>query len=224
MNLTIRVDARSALGFLNSLSRQAPFAISKAVNDLMLDGQRRVQTGLGEHFTLRRRTFVERTIKVRRWANKRSLVATVGVDPTRDFLAKFEAGGVKRPAGRALAVPIEARRGKTGVVVKSMRVRELQLRAQRTATGAVQLRGKHRTWAVKGPTGGAILQRVGRRRKGSATLAQEIAAGKVRVVYSFQRSVRLPASLHFREAFQETARAWPRFMAAAWDAALRTAR
>lgn len=224
MNLTIRVDARSALGFLNSLSRQAPFAISKAVNDLMVHGQRRVQAGLSEHFTLRRRTWVERTVKVQRWANKRSLVATVGIDPTRDVLAKFEAGGVKRPAGKALAVPVEVRRGKTGIVVKSLRVRELQLRAHRTASGAVQLKGLKRTFAVKGPTGGAILQRVGRRRKGTTTLAQEIAAGKVRVLYAFKRSVPIPASLHFYQTFQDDAKEWPRFMAAAWDAALRTAR
>ena len=224
MNLTIRVDARSALGFLNSLSRQAPFAISKAVNDLMVHGQRRVQAGLSEHFTLRRRTWVERTVKVQRWANKRSLVATVGIDPTRDVLAKFEAGGRKTPRGNFLTVPVAVRRNKSDIIIKSMRVRELQLRAHRTASGKVQLKGKHRTFALKGATGGVILQRVGRRRKGTATLAQEIAAGKLRVLYAFKRSVPLPASLHFYATFADDAKEWRRFMEAAWEHAMATAR
>lgn len=224
MNLTIRVDARSALGYFNSLSRQVPFAASKAVNNLAVLGQRRVQAGLGERFTLRRRTFVERTVKMLRWANKRMLVATVAIDPRRDFLAKFEAGGVKKPQGNFLTVPVAVRRNKSDIIVKSMRVRELQLRAQRTSSGAVQLKGKHRTFALKGTTGGMILQRVGRRSRGAATLAQEIAAGRVRVLYAFKRSVPIPASLRFQSTFADSAKEWPRVFEAAWEQALATAR
>lgn len=222
--MQIKVDASEVLGMLNSLHKQAPFAISRALNNLAVSGQHEVQARLGTAFTLRRRVFVERTVKMLQFANKRALVAVVGIDPERDFLAKFEEGGQKRSlTGRSLAVPIAARRGKTGIVVKSMRVRELQLRAQHTKSGAVQLKGLHRTFAVKGPTGGAILQRVGRKAKGR-TLSEEIAAGSVRVAYAFKRSVPIPASLQFYATFQRAAEKWPQFMEAAWAQALATAR
>ncbi|HMU61582.1 MAG TPA: hypothetical protein PKA66_07360 [Gemmatimonadales bacterium] len=224
MNLTIRVDVKDALGFFDRLHQQAPYAVSKGLNDLMLHGERQVQAQLPEHFTLRRKTFVERTVKVRQWASKRNLAASIGIDPSRNFLGKFEAGGTKTPRGNFLTVPIAVRRTKSDIVVKSMRVRELQLRAHRTASGKVQLRGKQRTFAIKGPTGGAILQRFGRRPKGTATLSEEIRRGTVRVAYAFTRSVPIPASLHFAETFRRDAKHWPEIMAAAWEYALATAR
>jgi hypothetical protein len=220
---TIQVDAREVLSFFESLSRQAPFAIKSALNDLMVHGQRLVQAQLGESFTLRRPEFIKRTVKVQQWATKTNLAAVIGIDPTRDFLAKFEEGGRKIPKGRALAVPIAVRRTKSDIVIKSMRVRELQLRAHRTSTGAVQLKGLKRTFTVKGPSGGAILQRVGRKAKGSS-LSAEIMAGSVRVAYAFKRSVPIPANLHFVETFQRDASQWPLFMEAAWKKAQATAR
>jgi hypothetical protein len=223
---TIQVDAREVLSFFETLSRQTPFAVSKAINALMVHGQGIVQAQLSTEFTLRRKTFIERTVKVRQWANKRALIAEIGIDPTRDFLAKFEEGGRKRPIdGTALAVPIAVRRNKpTGLVIKNMALRSLQLRKHRTSGGMVQLKGLQRTFAVKGPTGGAVLQRVGRKGKGTATLAEEIARGSVRVVYAFKRSVPIPANLHFIETFQRDANAWPQFMEAAWAEAQATAR
>jgi hypothetical protein len=223
MTLRIEVDARAVLSYLDSLSKQTPFAVKTALNNLMTHGQGLVQSQLSQSFTLRRKTFIERTVKVRKWASKTSLVAEIGIDPARDFLAKFEAGGRKTPRGNFLTVPIAVRRNKSDIIVKNMRVRELQLRAHRTATGAVQLKGRNRSFAIKGPTGGAILQRVGRRPRGT-TLAEEISSGSVRVLYAFKRSVPIPASLHFYSTFARDASEWPRFMTAAWEYALRTAR
>lgn len=222
--MDIQVDAKPVLGQFDILSKQAPFAISLGVNNLMKHGQAIVQGNLSREFTLRRKPFIERTVKVREWAKKTSLVAEIGIDPERDVLAKFEEGGRKRPQGSALAVPIAVRRGKTGIVIKSMRVRELQLRAHRTSKGQVQLKGLKRTFAVKGPSGGAILQRVGRRPRGGASLAEEIARGTVRVAYAFKRSVPIPANLRFVETFMKDATNWSTFMEAAWERAQATAR
>lgn len=222
--MDIRVDARDVLNQFEILNRQAPFAISLGVNNLMKHGQGVVQGNLEHEFTLRHAAFIKRTVKVREWANKAKLAAEIGIDPQRDVLAKFEEGGRKTPRGRALAVPIAVRRGRSGIVIKSMRVRELQLRAHRTAKGQVQLKGLKRTFAVKGPSGGAILQRVGRRPKGTASLADEIARGTVRVAYAFKRSVPIPANLQFVATFLKDADNWSTFMEAAWNHAQATAR
>jgi hypothetical protein len=221
--VTVRVDASKAVSLLDKLTKQFPYAVSRAINETMKKGQRQIQMGLHRAFTLRRETFMLRTIKIAQFAKKDALIGVIGVDPARDFLAKFEEGGRKYPKGSALTVPVNVRRTKSDIVVKSMRVRSLGLTAHRTAAGAVQLKGLHRTFAVKGPTGGAILQRVGRKPKGG-TLSEEIAGGSVRILYAFKRSVPIPANLKFMESMNDALALWQETFAKEFDNALRTAR
>lgn len=210
-DFSIKVDAKDVLGFFDSLSKQAPFATSLAINNVMKLGQQREQAHLGEAFTLRRQQFIERTVKILQFANKRTLTGVIGIDPTRDVLAKFEDQGVKRPtSGSALAVPISVKRGKTDIVVKNMRVRALELRPVRSKSGEVTLKGKYGTFTVKTPTGGAILQRTGK--------------GQVKVLYAFKRSVPLPKNLEFTQHILSAVDEWPSIMGDAWDQAERTAK
>lgn len=225
MNIAIKVDAKDAIRFLTDLEqRQVPYAISTAINDTLKLGQRFEREHIRAHFTLRRPEFIERTVKISQFASKRNPVGVIEIDPTRDVLAKFEAGGRKQArGGGALAVPIAVRRTKTDLIVKNMRIRELQLRAHRTNKGVVQLKGQRRTFTVKGRGVGAILQRVGRKPKGSS-LSAEIAGGSLRVIYAFKRSVPIPANLEFTKSILLAVEEWPKLMDAAMAKAIATAK
>ena len=223
--LVIKVDADEALGYFDRVSRQVPFATSRAINEALKSAQGIEQQHVLRSFTVRRPDFIIRTLKITQFADKRTLTGVLEVDPTRDMLAKFEEGGRKTPiSGSALAVPIAVRRNKSDIVLRSMRIRNLGLTAHRTQGGKVQLKGKFRTFTIKGPQGGAVLQRVGRKPKGS-DLASEISAGSVRVLYAFKRSVPIRANLRFTENVSKAVvEQWPKFMTEAFDFAVRTAR
>ena len=69
------------------------------------------------------------------------------------------------------------------------------------------------------------MQRIRARSKGARTLADEIAAGSVRVAYAFKRSVPIPKNLEFTKTILEAVNdGWERLMGEAWDKAVRTAR
>lgn len=122
-------------------------------------------------------------LKIKPFANKRRLSATVQIEPlggqrTADILAKFEEGGTKRPReGRHLAVPIEARRTKRGIISRAQRPRAFQFREI-----GKSIVGLKRTFLI--PRVG-IFQRRGKR--------------KVRLLYASERTVPIPAALGFVE-------------------------
>ena len=64
-----------------------------------------------KRFTIRR-AYVLQGVKFSKFSTKRDLEAIVEIDPTREFLFKFEEGGTVRPRGTRLAVPDEVRRGR----------------------------------------------------------------------------------------------------------------
>lgn len=189
--IDIHVDVTSAVAFFNDLQqRQLPFALSLALNRTAEDGQAAVRRHLTEAFTLRRKAFIERTIKIetRDRASKTKLFVDVGVDPTRDFLAKFELGGLKTPrSGKSLAVPIDVKRNKADVVAKPYRLKALGLHKVTTHKGKVRIIGEQRTFIA----GGAVLQRVGRK-------------GQVRVLYALKPSVPIKPTLQFVDTMTRT--------------------
>lgn len=106
--------------------RQAPFAQANTLTALAKRTHEVRRNSLGDEFTLRKATFVRSTIR-RTVALKTRLEATVYVDPEKNFLAKFEAGGPKEPQGEHIAVPLPdvQRTAKSGIIVKAMRPKAL---------------------------------------------------------------------------------------------------
>jgi hypothetical protein len=123
MNITIRVDAKGAIGWLRHVhQRQIPFATSKALNQTANDVQAAIRQSLpGLGFTLRRKAFIERTIYRQPgvdFSTKHKLSAGVRIHPQRDVIAKFETDTVKRPdRGSNLAIPGPAVRPNFSAVV-----------------------------------------------------------------------------------------------------------
>lgn len=215
MQMSIDVDTKGFFRWTDKLSKQMPFAVSLALNRTAEEFQAVERKQLHKSFTIRRKTFIERQVKIERRdrATKDKFSVRVAIDQRRDFLSKFESDRVKRPrSGRALAVPIEVRRGKTGVIPKGQRLEAFNLKR---VGGRVI--GDKRTFVVplnRGKTTGLLLQRVGRRSR-----------SRLKTLYVFKRSVPLPASLNFEKNAERTAtKRWEPNMLRAFDAALRTAK
>lgn len=160
---------------LDELPRNALFGASIGLNRTMDEAQAEIRQSLPGHFTLRRKTFVERTIYRKPgedFATKDRLLGRVRIHDDRDFLAKFEQGGTKTPTRgrRALAVPVDVKRTKTEVISKANQVRAL------LASGKAFVRGKY------------VFQVQGRGRNKRLTMA-----------YVFKSSTPLPADLHFED-------------------------
>lgn len=210
----MRVDVTSNIDRINRLHRlyyadQMPFAVSQAINDTAFEFDRRQTRAMRRGFTTRNRQFTEKAVRVRK-SNKRQIPiqAEVALHPpgsprTADIWAKFEEGGVKRPRGRALAIPVGVRRLRAGKVPDRLRPKNL---------GLVNGRGRDGTYVVPGV---GIFQR---RRRGRYRR-------RAKLLYVFASSARIRAALAFEErSVRVYERHFDRFMAKRWARALRTAR
>ena len=187
--IEVRVESTAAGRLLATLSGQMPFAISKAINATAKDFQEEQRRGIARRFTLRRKTFVLRTVKINRgdFATKHKLEARVQIDPRRNILAKFELGGRKRPRrGKHVAVPIAVRRTRKGIVTRRQRPRAFHFERHVTARGKLQLKGERRTFIILRGRNPGIYQRLGGRRN-----------SRVRLLYAFKRSVPISPDLEF---------------------------
>lgn len=163
MKIDIQVDEGNITESLAGLSGQMRFAMSKALNTTATDAQRAIQDSLTAHFTLRRPDFIKRTIKRNKddFATKENLVASVRVDPDRDFLAKFEENSEKVPThGRkVIAIPTEAvRRTKASIIASQDRPARI-MATRNTEAGRAFIIG-NAMYRVLGRGKRAVLQRV----------------------------------------------------------------
>ncbi|MEP6744359.1 MAG: hypothetical protein ABJB33_02600 [Gemmatimonadota bacterium] len=184
------------------------------INNTLKKSQTAVWGTLAAYFTLRRRTFIERTIKITEFAKKTSLSATLAVDPTRDFLAKFEEGGTKvSTQGKSLAVPIAARPNKSALIPPRFQIKNLQLTSVTNKNGKVTIQGARGTSLIRTGHGAFILQRFGRGGK------------QTRVLYALERSVPIPATLGFDKVVRATIdEVWEGECGAAVERAISTAK
>lgn len=214
--MSITVTARGAFEtqvmLLKLAKQQIPFAMAKATNDITLEAREFLKDRNRSAFTIRR-PWVLNGWRVK-LANKRMspIKATLWLDPSRDFLAKFEDGGTKQSrTGRSLAVPLDARKSPRSIVPAALRIPALQLRAHRTKGGKVQLKGLQRTFTVRTASHTLVLQRKGK--------------NNLLTLYAFKRSVPIPATLRFFDTVGAYVRnEWPNVMGEALAHAVRTAR
>lgn len=108
--MLVRVQASISDALVQMAAKQLPFAMSKALNDGALAFQKAQIASMSETFTVRRRDFLQKSVKITHFATKSNLVAEIAVESPggrSDVFGKFEDGGIKHPAnGRHfLAIP-----------------------------------------------------------------------------------------------------------------------
>ena len=210
--LDVEFDSRDTERWLGKMAKQTSFALSVAINDTLKDAQKVQRAHQRRVFTVRRPQFVDRSVKIKRFATKRTLTGTMSIDPPggqkrADIITKFERGGQKRPRdGRHLAIPIDAKRTKAGVV--SRRNRPKGFNFKRVGRS---IRGDRRTFIIPGV---GIFQRVGRRKN-----------SRIRLLYAFKTQVPIDRRLDFIQNAERVVRQmFDRNFDRAFDRAMATAR
>lgn len=194
------------------LREQVPYALSRAINTTMLEAQAAQRAAQHDRFITRRRQWMDRSVKLKPFASKRQLTATLSIDPPggrADILTKFEDGGTKRAQSGRLAVPDAARTTPRQVVPRSRRPKAFGFRLHGTGPHATVFTGAKRTFMVQRPDGtGGIYQRTGarkgKRRRSASRLASDIATRKVRdlavrTLYRFTPQATIDSRLRFED-------------------------
>ncbi len=197
---------------------QVPFAASKAINETLKDAQRAQRAHMRQAFTIRRRPFAERAVKIKPFANKRRLHARIKIEPPggqerANIFTRHEVRGIREPIeGRSLAVPIGVRRKKTSVVRRERRPPAFKFREVGSGRRVAMFKGVKRTFMLQSPDGtGYIIQRTGRR--------------KTRLLYRLVPSVPIAPRLAFLETVGRVVRAnFPTNFRRAFIQAVRTRR
>lgn len=232
--MEIWLDVRSLVRFTQETERQFPFAASKAVNDLALetqDIQRRHDRSI---FTARRGDWLDKNVKVG-FATKQRVIATVAIvapgDAGKsDILGKFERGGDKRSIGShgLVAIPMQAKRSKAGVIPKEQRPKALQLRDTTPAGDKMLGKGRSRSFILQMANGErGIFQRVSSRSRDKRRLGRRLLGldPNIILIYWLQPSVKIRPELRLTQHAHEVARrSWADRFTLRFAEAMRTAR
>ncbi len=188
---------REASDLLKIVAKQAKYFTSVALNEAANAGQAAGKAAVSKPFTLRRADFIRNTIvrvPGQDFATKSKLSGAVRIDDRvdskgrkRDYLAKFVAGGQKRPiSGNSLAVPVNAPRNASGIITNANR--------------PAALKGKKGYERITTDRGKDLLVRFTGRGRGQ----------RVIVLYSLKKSVPIRAVFPFHDVIERAAvAAWP---------------
>jgi hypothetical protein len=210
---TIRVKTTVDVSRIAGAEKQVAYALSVAINESMKRAQTKERAHLAEVFTIRRKTFVNQSVKITQFAKKNTLLGEIAMDPpgqkADDLFNKFELGATKKPiGGRNLAIPVlgsPIRKSKRTIVKPEDRPRALLSGSQR---------GKRSRFAFLKPAEGnkpaEIFLRIGK---------------QVKLAYVLKPEVPTPPVLKFVDTVTaEINRVWPEEFDKAWTKALATAR
>jgi hypothetical protein len=182
--------------------RQLPFAAALALNDTAAQVKTATERGLERDFD-RPTAFTRRSLYLRR-ASKARLEAEVGAKSIQAGYLKYQvAGGVRRPRGRAIVVPVNQRRNAYGNMPKGAVRRALS--SGRAFSGRA------------GKTAG-VFQR-------PSKAASRRGHGRLKLLVAYESKVRYRPRLRFYDTANKSARGAfrPAFLRRLQEA-LRTAR
>jgi len=238
--MEITIDASGLNAFLDDFQRrQAPFALSNALNDTAKLFQYRQQQHDRKFFKkARRQDWLDRNVKITKFSTKRDLTAEVAIrapgnDSRSDILGKFETQTEKRPRGKSLAVPLDVKRTTTDIIAQSMRPKAFNFKrvgGKRAVEhgysvnknmrggigrGALEVyEGDKRTVMIQNAQGkGVVLQRVGRGKRAA-----------MRVLYILTPRAKLDPKLMFIENAKEAVTHFADFFRARFAEAMSTAK
>lgn len=219
---------------MNGMERQLPFATARALNDVAVGFQQDERAVIQREFTIRR-PWVLQGVKINRgdFATKTKPEVTIRIDPSRDFLGKFEQGGtrVPRQGHKGLSVPLAARRNLATVIPRGMRPKAFNFKALSTKGGKRILKGDKGTFLIQKADGsGVILQRKGRKVAVSKRHHGPLMKGQRRdyalvTLFVLRPRTPVPADLHFVDtAYKSFRMRWPSSFTKWWNESVRTAR
>jgi hypothetical protein len=239
MGVSIEVNPRELLGTMQVLESQLPYATMKALNEVATGFEGEEQAVVRSSMTIRR-PWVVQGIKMNRsdFATKQSLRAIVRIDPSRDFLEKFEPGGVRVPQGanRSLAVPVNVRRTKTQIIQKTQRPKAFNFHQGFSSTTSrwTIYKGDRGTFLLQRPDGsGIILQRTKKAHLGPSLYGnRNTVHGRgyghdpsVVILWALRPTTPVPQLLHFYDHAQKSVLSlWKGSFEKWYLEALRTAR
>lgn len=197
MKVTVTHNAANVgLVVQHVFSDQLPWVTMNAINDSAKMAQKAQRAHQRKAFTVRRKGWVDRAVKIKPFATKQLAEAKISIDPPggqarADILTQHEADDRKRAFdGGFVAVPTEhVQRTAAGVIRARERPKALQLREE---SGKRQTRGQRR---------GTF------RRKGGNTIFERTPDGGIRALYQLVRSVDLDQRLEFVDTVVESVQA-----------------
>jgi len=218
MNVTVDVrGATEVSNFLRAVYQdQLPFVNSSAINSTAKDFQADERRHMADIFTIRRKSFAERSVRIKPFATKDRQEAKIAIDsapsgpsPSDDIFSKFEYQTFKTATDSgSVAVPTaNVPRTAAGVIKKGWRPKDILAAAKPN----VKRRKSHGAFVTRTPSGtGTIFMRSG---------------GEVKALYQLVPRVRIRPELDFEVTARRTVGGrWVRNWTVAFDRAMRTAR
>ena len=99
MRLNVKIDTRALKARTLREAKRLAFSTAQALNETAKEVQREERANLDRKFTIRRKAFMKRLVKIFKFANARQgrPFVEIGIDPTRKgvLLPIFEEGGTK---------------------------------------------------------------------------------------------------------------------------------
>lgn len=203
ISLSVKSNIKSFTRGLDKIQKkELPTAIRNALSDTAFDVRKRiVNRTFPRSFNLRNKRFASQAMRVKK-ATKTNLVASVFDPKRREWLARHVTGGIKKPRGRNLAIPVGIKRLASGKIGKAKRPRALL--------------NKPKTFAVKNDKGrlhAGIYQRRGKKQY------------PIKLLYIFSSSAAIRRRFPFYEDANSTAtRSFPNKFRRELSFALRRAR
>jgi len=216
-DVTMELDTRQASAFVRAVwADQLPFATSKAINDSAKGGQVVQRAHQRAIFEVRRPDFVDKAVKISKFANKKQDVpeARMRVEPPggrkrADVIDKFETDRTKRARfSKSLAVPTRhVPRTAGGIIRKGWRPKDVVGKEFR-------LRGlAFRGVVVRGPDGRGTI------------FAAEEGGRQIAALYQLVPEVSIEPELHFVDNIRRhVLDNWDANFNRAFTAAMQTAR
>lgn len=207
---------------------QVPFAQSVAINDTAKDFQKAERDRMEEIFTLRRKQFAFRSVKITHFARKHegarfAKIEIASPGGRKGIFEKFETEYFKDPYdGGSIAVPTdEVPRTPAGVIQKRWRPRSLfgsgSGASSRVGASGNVVYGRDSTYLIRKSSSYGTIFRYDPSRRGDR--------GRGIVLYQLVPRVSIDPELEFEKTAQKTVdRVWTPNFLRAFDRAIRTAR
>ena len=188
---------------------QLPYVEATALNATAKHFQAAQRKRLGDIFTLRRKTWAERSIKIAPFATKTKREVRIAVDSPGnrgDILGKFETDTTKSPLGNSVAVPTEhVPRNAAGVIRSGWRPKKVLARNFKEgfrAFIAPTRKGRRAIWFDERGQGGRMVP-----------------------LYWLVPRVKIKPELEFQDTAERVINdVWAENFVAAFDRAIKTAR